>query len=329
MDDRKASILRAVVQLYISTDQPVGSGRVASAAGITVSAATVRNEMAALEHDGYLYQPHTSAGRVPTEAGYRLFVDSLLASPGTLGAAQVRQVRSFFGHTNRELEGMLSETSELLAGLTNMAAVVVAPDQEHSEVRSVQLVFLHTGVALLVVVHSNAAVDKATIKIPESADEATLREAGRILERRLLDGSAAPANDEKVDSVLASADEALGDMTSREQDSVFVGGTSRMVARFEAVETVGRVLEILDQQIIVVSLLQDLLDRGMSVAIGTESGVAPLAECSIVVSPYEVEGESVGTIGVLGPTRMNYSEALAAVALVSRRLGRSLSESTQ
>ncbi len=328
MDDRKASILRAVVEQYISTDQPVGSGRIANAAEIKVSAATVRNEMAALERDGYLYQPHTSAGRVPTEAGYRLFVDDLLDSPGTLGPAQVRQVRSFFGHTNRELEGMLSETSDLLAGLTNMAAVVVGPDQEVSQVRSAQFVLLHPGTALLVVVHSNAAVEKATITIPETVDETTLQEAGRLLEKQLTGSVLEPSNDPQVTQILMAANTALADMSSREQESVFVGGTSKMVARFEAVETVGRVLGILEQQIIVVSLLQDLLDRGMSVAIGTESGFAPLAECSIVVSPYEIEGENVGTIGVLGPTRMNYSEALAAVALVSRRLGRSLTEST-
>ena len=109
-------------------------------------------------------------------------------------------------------------------------------------------------------------------------------------------------------------------------DQVFVGGTAQMAGAFEAVETVREVLGILEQQLVVVTLLRDVLDRGLTVAIGAETGMAPLAECALVVSPYVVEGETAGTIGVLGPTRMNYPQALAAVAVVSKRLGRRLSE---
>jgi len=112
----------------------------------------------------------------------------------------------------------------------------------------------------------------------------------------------------------------------RDADHVFVGGASRMAVAFDAVETVRRVLGTLEQQYVVVGLLRDVLDRGLSVAIGAEHGLAPLAECSVIVAPYEIEGERAGTIGVLGPTRMHYPQALAAVAVVSRRLGRRLSE---
>jgi heat-inducible transcriptional repressor len=129
-----------------------------------------------------------------------------------------------------------------------------------------------------------------------------------------------------TDRLVESALGAAGPVHAIEAEHVFVGGTSRMAAAFDAVETVREVLGILEQQYVVVSLLQDVLDRGLHVAIGAETGLAPLAECSLVVAPYHVEGEAAGTIAVLGPTRMNYPQALAAVAVVSKRLGTSLSE---
>ncbi len=141
LDDRKASILRAVVEEYIHTAQPIGSGHVAAAPGVTVSSATVRNDMAALETDGYLAQPHTSAGRIPTAAGYRYYVDHL-AGPASLDRSSAQQVRSFFDRTHGELERMLADTSRLLSGLTGTAAVITGPPQQTAVVRSVQLVGL-------------------------------------------------------------------------------------------------------------------------------------------------------------------------------------------
>ena len=129
LDERKAAILQAVVQEYIRTAQPVGSNHVVAASAIDVSPATVRNEMAALEVDGYLQQPHTSAGRIPTDKGYRFFVDTL-ASPGPLDSARAQQVRTFFAHAHGALEQMLSDTSQLLTRLTHHAALVVGPATE-------------------------------------------------------------------------------------------------------------------------------------------------------------------------------------------------------
>ena len=129
-----------------------------------------------------------------------------------------------------------------------------------------------------------------------------------------------------IDTLVTDALEALAGGHDAEPDHVFVGGTARMAAAFDAVGTVRQVLSILEQQYVVVTLLQDVLDRGLSVAIGTEHGLRPLADCSIVVAPYQVEGEPAGTVGVLGPTRMRYEQALAAVAVVSKRLGKALTE---
>ncbi|MFP4512101.1 MAG: heat-inducible transcriptional repressor HrcA [Acidimicrobiales bacterium] len=329
LDERKASILRAVVEEYIQTAQPVGSRHVARDPAIAVSPATVRNEMAQLEADGFLVQPHTSAGRVPTDKGYRFFVDTL-SEPGRLGAAETQQVRNFFARAHGELEAMLADTSRLLSNITKQAAVVVGPPHEVATVRSVQLVSLSPRLVLLVVVLSNGAIDKHTLELADDTEEDALATASARLSEHLVGGSlanlgpVAPTGDAEADALI---DVALRELTHHhDPDSVFVGGTSLMAGSFDAVDTVRQVLTILEQQIVVVTLLRDVLDRGLSVAIGSETGVETLAECSLVVAPYAVDGEGVGTIGVLGPTRMNYPQALAAVAIVGQRLGHRLSE---
>ena len=334
LDDRKAAVLRAVVREYIETAQPVGSAHVARTGNLGVSPATVRNEMAALEREGFLGQPHTSAGRIPTDKGYRFFVDQL-TGPGALPAAQRYQVREFFAHAHGELEQMLHDTTSLLSGLTSYAALVLPPPSERATVRSVQVVRLATRLAMAVAVLSNGTVEKVTIDLDDDIGDERLGAASSHLTAH-LDGTSmgdtAPVpgtGDRRVDKVVEAVRDSFGRPTDRD-DHIYVGGASHMAAAFDAVETVRQVLAILEQQYVVVGLLREILDHdaeghGLSVSIGTELGVQPLAECSIVLAPYDIEGERVGTVGVLGPTRMNYPQAMAAVAVVSERLGRSLS----
>jgi heat-inducible transcriptional repressor len=330
LDERKAAILRAVVEEYIETAQPVGSGSVAPQ--VRASSATVRNEMVLLEQEGYLRQPHTSAGRVPTDKGYRFFVDTI-AAPSKLAAGEIEQVRTFFDAAHGELEHLLHDTSRLLSDLTHYAAVVVGPDHETATIRSIQLVGLTPRAALLVVVLSTGAVEKHTLELADDTGDERLAAATAHLGAHLLrlpagqvPKSLGGTGDAVTDRVCAEALAALRTSDDGDGGTVFVGGTARMAGAFDAVDTVREVLSILEQQYVVVSVLRDVLDRGLQVAIGTETGLVPLSECSLVVAPYEVEGETAGSIGVLGPTRMNYPQALAAVAVVSRRLGRHLTE---
>src|SRR5271165_7045448 len=184
MDGRKAAILNAVVTEYIGSAQPVGSQHVVSAPGVNVSSATVRSDMATLEREGYLVQPHTSAGRIPTDKGYRFFVDHL--GTGSLDPGGRQQVRQFFDHAHGEIEQMLERTSGLLADLTDCTAMVVGPSHELAAVRSVQLVGLGHRLALVVVVLADGAVRKHSLELPEDADESVLSEAGRRLAAHAL-----------------------------------------------------------------------------------------------------------------------------------------------
>jgi heat-inducible transcriptional repressor len=334
LNARKAAILNAVVTEYIGSAQPVGSQHVVDAPGVSVSSATVRSDMAALERDGFLAQPHTSAGRIPTDKGYRFFVDHL-GRPGSLDPVGRQQVRQFFDHAHGEIESMLERTSGLLADLTDCTAMVVGPSHEAAAIRSIQLVGLGPRLALLVVVLADGAVQKQSIELTEEVDEIRLADAaGRLAAHSLglpmtqVGPQPTPTGDPKTDTVMTTALNALRSLGSAEAvDQLFVGGSSRMVAAFDAVDTVRSVLSILEKQLVVVTLLRDILDTGLSVAIGTEHGVEPLASCAIVVMPVSVDGEEAGTIGLLGPTRMNYPLALAAARLVGDRLGQRLSES--
>jgi heat-inducible transcriptional repressor len=327
LDERKTAILRAVVQDYISTAQPVGSTHVAASAGINVSSATVRNEMAVLEQEGYLVQPHTSAGRVPTDKGYRFFVDSLTA-PGLLDASAAQRVQQFFDTAHGRLEEMLHQTSNLLAHVTQHAALVVGPGAERAVVRSVQVVGLSATTAMVVAVLSNGSVDNETFELPPDTPDVRLAAVSAHLQQALggvsLDALVPPSGDVEVDVLVERALDAL--RRGGDDQTVFVGGASAMAQAFDAVDTVRAVLRVLEQQFVVVTLLRDVLDRGLTVAIGAEHGVEPLVACSVVVAPVVVEGEQVGTVGVLGPTRMNYPQALATVGAVSEQLGRRLGD---
>ena len=328
LDDRKTAILSAVVQEYIATALPVGSTHIAAAPTVLVSPATVRNEMAVLEQEGYLVQPHTSAGRIPTDKGYRFFVDHL-ASPG-IDRHTSAKVGEFFSTAHGRLEEMLHRTTDLLAHLTNYAAVVVGPKAEAITVRSVQLVALSSTSATVVAVLGNGAVESETIDIPQLTDD-QVAAASRHLNANCSGSplsaqlSLPPSGDGDVDAVCDRALRTL--IQGSGSEHVYMGGTSAMVAAFDAVEIVRDVLRTLEQQFIVVSLVSDIVDRGMSVAIGVEHGVQPLSACSVVVAPVVVDGEHRGSVGVLGPTRMNYPQALATVEVVSERLGRRMGES--
>jgi heat-inducible transcriptional repressor len=334
LDERKATILRAIVEEHITTAQPVGSQTIASSRKLGVSSATVRNDMTILEREGYLVQPHTSAGRIPTDRGYRFFVDNFDRQPG-LAPAQRRVVADFFTlfqSAHQVLEDLLNETSQLLARVSSHTAVVVGPHIETSTVRSVQLVGLQPALVLALAVLSNGRVEKCILHVAADTDDATVATASALLDTQLsgtgwhtmpeLAPVAGPAADslarEARDALRARADQDLG-------EPLYVGGASRLAAEqeaFAANDSAARLLELLERQVEVVSLVHDLLDQGTStIRIGSENSIDELRDCSIVVAPYVVDGEVAGTVGVLGPTRMDYRQALAAVETISQQLG--------
>src|SRR5215510_5007699 len=337
LDERKAAILRAIVEEHIATAQPVGSQTVARAGGLGVSSATVRNEMTILEREGFIAQPHTSAGRIPTDRGYRFFVDTL-TGPGGLPVQQRRAVHEFFDlfdSAHQVLEDLLHETSQLLSRVSTHTAVVVGPHTESVTVRTVQLVSLQPSLVLALAILSTGAVEKCVLHLNGDVDDDTLRAAGSALSAS-IEGARWPMHAEPLVAATPEAADLARDardaLIARGEhdvtDPLYVGGASRLAGSegFAPPHGAARLLELLEHQVEVVSLVRDLLDEeGSRVSIGSENPIDELRDCSIVVAPYTVDGEVAGTVGVLGPTRMNYRQALAAVEAISEQLGRVLS----
>ncbi len=326
LDARKATILKAVVVEHIDTAQPVGSSAVAASAGLDVSSATVRSEMVALEREGYLAQPHTSAGRIPTDKGYRFFVDHLQS--GILGAVQQQQVKEFFASVRGEVEEVLEQTSTLLSQMTSYTSVVVGASHAHATILSVQLVNLDSHHHLLVTVFSDGSVVKHSLTPSFAATPKEVMEASRQLNALLINTSletrvqVPSRRDHEADLVREAVSILHAQQPIMEGEQIFIGGSSRVAEVFDGVETVRQVLAILEQELLVVSLVQDILDQGLSVAIGSEHGFEPLATCALIVAPVTIDGVPAGAVGLLGPTRMKYREAMAAAEVVSKRLTR-------
>jgi heat-inducible transcriptional repressor len=324
LDARKATILEAVVSEHIDTAQPVGSTSVASSADIGVSPATVRSEMVSLEREGYLAQPHTSAGRIPTDKGYRYFVDHLQS--GVLGIAQQLQLSDFFANVRGEVEDVLEQTSMLLSQMTSYTSVVVGSTHAHATILSAQLVNIDVHHQLMVTVFSDGSVVKHSLSASFDVDYETCAEASRQLNTLLMGTTlesnvTAPSQSDHVSLLVREALAALHVLQPTVDDErVFIGGSSRVADSFGGVETVRKVLSILEQELLVVSLVQDMISRGLSVAIGSENGFESLSACALIVAPVTIDGSPAGAVGLLGPTRMKYQEAMAAAGAVSQHL---------
>lgn len=338
LDDRKAEILRAIVSHFVTSGEPVGSKTLVERFGFDVSSATVRNEMAALEDAGFIYQPHTSAGRIPTDVGYRYFVDQW-ASNTRLPAAVARRVEQFFGEPRWELEEALRQTASLLSKLTDHAAVVFAPALERSVVRHVELVRLGVGRAMLVMVADTGRVDNHLMTAPESMDDVQLAQTAEMLTRVLAGVPIEKAPDTITQAVdrfplelkeaVATVARVLGqEIAEREEQGFFLEGTANIVdeQKFSDLETVRQVIEALEHRRMLLEVLAEALAvGGVSVRIGSENEVEEMQVCSVITAPYGSEGQAIGSLGIVGPTRMDYRRTIPAVYEVATNLGRMLS----
>jgi heat-inducible transcriptional repressor len=328
LDERKARLLRAVVHEFIYTEKPVGSKSLTERYSLGVSPATIRNELAVLEEQGYLSHPHTSAGRIPTDRGYRFYVDAL-SGVGELARAQEETIARFFEGA-ADLEETLQRTSVLLSSLTHYTAMVAPPALDQSRLRHIEVVGLGRHVIMLVLIVDSGRVEKRLVETADEVSLEDLEELRRQLNERLsraeliLDAMAeevAPERRNLFQTLAAAIGQFIGDQTS---ERVWLGGQANIAGpgAFDGIETVRRVYEALEQQVLVLRMLQAALgrDHRVSVVIGSENTVEGMEACSLVTSAY-LAGDASGSIGVLGPTRMDYLRTMAAVQAVARYLG--------
>lgn len=337
LDERKAAILKAIVQDYVSQGEPVGSKRLVEGWGLGVSSATVRAEMSALEEAGFIAQPHTSAGRIPTDKGYRFFVDALTET-SPLSAEQRETLQALFEESN-DLEDLLRRASGVLSRLTRFAALVVAPAMDRSRLRHIELVQLGPTSILGVFIADTGRVDKRMLDLDTPVAEHEVARARHAVNEvaaglhinQAPDAIAglAPGAPLEIRSLIEAVAEAVRERSTNRSpgEQVIVGGTANMAAPgyFERLEQVKTVYETLEEQVIVLQMLQDALELGdPAVRIGHELPLLELAACSVVAASYEAAGSSFGTVGVLGPTRMDYPRTLAVVQAVASSISAAL-----
>ena len=342
LDNRAENVLKTLVETYIVQGQPVGSSTLAKLPTLGVSAATVRNVMSDLERLGLITAPHTSAGRIPTSQGYRLFVDSLVRA-STLTHKAISDLSDKFSNET-DPEALLAHASDVLSDLTQFAGVVVLPN--HSAARFHQLEFLPLSESriLAILVTQDGRVQNRVLPVAQEFKESELVEAanffnarykGSTLEevRRKLITDMQKDNDEMHrinQAAMVAANAVISEEDANSNNGVVVSGEQKLldVPDLCQIETLQKLFDAFKTK----RDLLDLLDRsmkadGISVFIGEESGFSALGECSVIASPYEVEGNVIGTLGVIGPTRMAYSDVISVVDITAKLLGQALSNS--
>ena len=338
VEDRKLAVLRAIVEDYVSTQEPVGSKALVERHQLGVSPATIRNDMAALEEEGLIAQPHTSAGRVPTDKGYRLFVDRL-SQVKPLSSAEKRAITTLLEGAV-DLDDVVQRSVRLLAQLTRQVAIVQYPVLSRSSVRHIELVNLSSTRMLLVLILSTGRVEQRIVEVPEPLNDdqvAALRSRlnQAVVGERLVDAaehlallpeSFAPDIRTAVSLTAASLVAAISDHRSDER--VVVGGTANLAQFGDGFETSIRpLLEALEEHVILLRLLGEATSPStVTVRIGAEVPYEGLGGASVVATGYGPGDEAFGTLGIVGPTRMDYPGTMSSVRAVARYLSKILDE---
>lgn len=335
LNKRQQKILKAVVYRFITTGTPVGSKSLAQSLNLGVSPATIRNELSKLEGMGYLYQPHTSAGRVPTDLGYRFYVDSL-SGRTRLREDEKEAILALFSAKTRELENLLQETSTLLSRLTSSTALIIAPRLMRNTIKHVDLVKLAENLVLLVIITDTGRVEK---KILDIEDEKTidLEEVQSYLNRHLqgkgLDEIESIDSDKDTGALrspllAARAVSVIMDIFSHEDyEKVYVGGTVNLLKYLdeEGAKRIENLLKHFEEQYFLLNMLSEALrSTEPLVRIGDENIYKELQYFSLVATPYAIGEEMMGTVSVLGPTRMDYARVIPTVDFIAKSLSRTL-----
>lgn len=340
LDQRAENVLKNLVETYIHDGQPVGSRTLSKLPQLGVSSATVRNVMSDLEELGLIASPHTSAGRIPTAQGYRLFVDSMVKASTPTQAAVTQLTERFAGESDPEK--LLAHASDVLSELTEFAGMVVLPNQSVTRFHQLEFMRLSETRVLAILVTEDGRVQNRVLSSAQGFSESELVQAANFFNqrykgntlsdvRRLLVQDMQTDNDEMHrinQSAIKAASQVISDEDANSKSEVVVSGEQKLLgvpdlcqietlqALFDAFKTKRDLLDLLDR-----SMKAD----GVSVFIGEESGFSALGECSVIASPYEVDGKVIGTLGVIGPTRMSYESVISVVDITSKLLSQALS----
>lgn len=336
LPERSLFLFKSLVEHFINDGQPVGSRTLVRDLDLDLSAATIRNVMADLEDMGFLHSPHTSAGRIPTARGYRLFVDSLLRV-NDLGSEEIHRIAEEMD-SGDSIQNLLERTSSMLSDITHLASVVMLPRLEHSTLNQVEFMSLSDNRVLVILVMSDNEIQNRIIHTARTFSASELEQAANYL-NKMFSGKDLPeirkemlaelkGMKDNVNQLMQAAIEMAQQAieSGTKDDCVIAGETNLMgVSGWEDIDRLKRLFDTFNQKRDILHLLEQSINaKGVQLFIGEESGYEVLDDCSIVTSPYESEGQILGVLGVIGPTRMDYERVIPIVDLTAKMLGSAL-----
>lgn len=334
LDERKLRILRTIIDDYILTAAPVGSRTISKRSELGLSSATIRNEMSDLEEMGFLEQPHTSAGRIPSEKAYRFYVDSMMKG-SNLTEEEVKRIRSHFSRRLDETEEVVAHTARLLSDITDYTAMIMSPEMQEITVKHIQLVPVTQGRALAVIVTDAGLVRDAFINVPPACDARDLERFSNMLTNRLKNRPLHTAVETLLSEVgnelsehrefLSSvADAIVRDISREASRGVILGGATNLLKHpeYNDIGKASNMLAVLETKETLYKILSRAAQMEFTITIGSENEVEEMQSSSIVTATYKIAGKPVGSFGVIGPTRMDYGRVVSILSC----MGRSLSE---
>jgi heat-inducible transcriptional repressor len=339
ISERKQQILRAVVINYIKTAEPVGSRTVARSYRMGLSSATIRNEMADLEELGYLIQPHTSAGRIPSQLGYRYYVDNLMSLEDLSDDDELALSTSLSTEKMREIEQIIFNSARVLSSATNQTSLIMGPQFKKSAFRQMRILPLDETRGLVVLITDTGFIKNKVIDMKQQLSQAELHQVVSYLNQKLsgltIDQvTTSLINELKRDlfkrlEILEQAFILLEESLKEEkQIRVFLGGTTNILNQpeFKDVDKIRRMLNLFEQQLLLFQILEESSnDDDITIRIGGENECIDIQECTLITGTYKIHDKTIGTLGVLGPTRMDYSRVVSVMRRLVDHLNQSLS----
>lgn len=337
LSERKLKILKAIIDNYVSTAEPVGSRTVAKKYNLGISPATIRNEMADLEEMGYIKQPHTSAGRVPSDKGYRLYVDSLMEVK-QLSKDEIDKINQAFKKKVEGIENVVLQTSKILSDMTDYASIVLGPHLTKSTLKRIQILYIEQGKALIVIVTNTGLIESKLMGIPKTLTESDLVKITNLLNEELSGLSLDEINNlmiKKIRNRLFGYEDVL-ELTMRviissyrefDDSKIYFGGTPNLFKQpeFMDMEKVRKLLCLFEEKNLLMEIMMDaILDEDLAITIGSENKYEEVKSCSLITATYKLNGKIIGRIGVLGPTRMNYSRVISVLNFLTKQLSMKL-----
>ncbi len=340
LDERKQKVLLAIIKDYISTAEPVGSRTISKKYELGVSPATIRNEMSDLEELGYIEQPHTSAGRIPSDLGYRYYVDCLMKKK-VLSNEEAESVIKGVRSKARDVGTVLQQTNKIISNITNYTSMVTGPQFRKSNLRHCQLVPLDNGKVLVVVVTDNGLIQNRLMDVPQTITDLDLQKISQVVNAKLQGLTLEDIKLTLIKEIYfelskhknifdAAMDLIQETLNLNQQDKIYLSGTLNILNQpeFRDIGRVKTLLSLLEQDKVLKEILSDKvnLENGINVTIGGENKLEGLKDCSTVTATYQIDGKIVGSVGIIGPTRMDYEKAVSIMDFMTQYLSQMMKD---